>query len=289
MAPRELPADEFERHRAHLLRVASRMLGSRRDAEDAVQETWIRAERADASEIENVGGWLTMITARVALNVLRTRRTRPEEALDVRIPDAVVVRDDGDPAHEAELADDVGIAMLVVLETLSPPERLAFVLHDMFAVPFDEIAVMLERSPDATRQLASRARRRVQDAPRPTGDGAGRRRVVDAFFAAARGGEFDALVAVLHPDAVLHADSGAPLPDGGTVRGAEAIARQAIRFSQPTSTMHPVLVDGTTGVVVELAGRAFALMAFTVVDGRVAEIDIVNDRARLAAMGLLDR
>jgi len=287
MAPRELPADEFERHRAHLLRVASRMLGSRRDAEDAVQETWIRAERADASEIENVGGWLTMITARVALNVLRTRRTRPEEARDVRIPDPVVVRDD-DPAHQAELADDVGIAMLVVLETLSPPERLAFVLHDMFAVPFDEIAVMLERSPDATRQLASRARRRVQDAPRPTRDRAGGRRVVDAFFAAARGGDFDALVAVLHPDAVLHADSGTPLPDGGTVRGAEAIAGQAIRFSQPTSIMHPVLVDGTTGVVVELGGRAFALMAFTVVDGRVAEIDIVNDRDRLAAMGVLD-
>src|SRR6478752_1745251 len=147
MAPRELPADEFERHRAHLLRVASRMLGSRRDAEDAVQETWIRAERADASEIENVGGWLTMITARVSLNVLRTRRTRPEEVLDVRIPDPVVVRDD-DPAHEAELADAVGLAMLVVLETLGPPERLAFVLHDMFAVPFDEIALLLERTPE---------------------------------------------------------------------------------------------------------------------------------------------
>ena len=288
MAPRELPADEFERHRAHLLGVATRMLGSRRDAEDAVQETWIRARAADASEVANVGGWLTMIAARVSLNVLRARRTRPEEALDVHIPDPVVVRDDGDPAHQAELADAVGLAMLVVLETLGPPERLAFVLHDMFAVPFDEIAVMLERSPDATRQLASRARRRVQDAPRPTGDRAGHRRVVDAFFAAARGGDFDALVAVLDPDAVLHADSGVPLPDGGTVRGAEAIASQAIRFSQPTSIMHPVLVNGTTGVVVELAGRAFALMAFTVVDGRVAEIDIINDAARLTRLGPLD-
>src|SRR6478609_1738693 len=283
MAPRELPADEFERHRAHLLRVASRMLGSRRDAEDAVQETWIRAERADASEIENVGGWLTMITARVALNVLRTRRTRPEEALDVRIPDAVVVRDDGDPAHEAELADDVGIAMLVVLETLSPPERLAFVLHDMFAVPFDEIAVMLARSPDATRQLASRARRRVQDAPRPTGDRAGRRRVVDAFFAAARGGSFDALVAVLDPGIVLRADG-----EPGALHGAETIASQAIRFSVPDATMHPVLVDGTTGVFIELAGRPLALMVFTVVDDRVAEIDIINDPDRLTRLGLLD-
>src|SRR3954447_6402811 len=279
MAPRELPADEFERHREHLLRVASRMLGSRSDAQDAVQEAWIRARRADASRVENVGGWLTMITARVALNVLRAHRTRPEEALDVRIPDPVVVRDDGDPAHEAELADAVGIAMLVVLETLTPPERLAFVLHDMFAVPFADIAEMLERSADATRQLASRARRRVQDAPRPTGDRAGRRRVVDAFYAAARGGDFDALVAVLDRDVVLHSDG------EGALRGAELIARQAIRFSVPDATLHSVLVDGTTATLVERAGTPVALMAFTVVDDLVVEIDIVNDPTRLAALG----
>ena len=277
MPTRELPAEAFEEHRAHLLRVAQRMLGSRADAQDAVQETWLRARRADVSEIRNVGGWLTMITARVSLNVLRSRRTRPEEVLDVRIPDPVVVRDD-DPAHEVELADAVGLAMLVVLETLGPDERLAFVLHDMFAVPFDEIAVMLERSPDAARQLASRARRRVQDAPTPTGDRVGRRRVVDAFYAAARGGDFDALVAVLHPDVVLHADG------EGTRRGAEAIASQAIRFSVPDATLHPVLVDGTTGVFVELEGRPIALMVFTVVDDRVVEIDIINDPARLVAL-----
>jgi RNA polymerase sigma factor (sigma-70 family) len=282
MADRELPAAEFEFHREQLLRVAHRMLGSRTDAQDAVQETWLRARRADASTVDNVGGWLTTITARVSLNVLRSRRRRPEEVLDVRIPDPVVVRAD-EPEYEAELADDVGLAMLVVLETLSPPERLAFVLHDMFAVPFDEIAVMLERSPDATRQLASRARRRVQDAPTPTGDGAGRRRVVDAFYAAARGGDFDALVAVLDPEIVLRADG-----EPGALHGAETIASQAIRFSVPDATMHPVLVDGTTGVFIELAGRPLALMAFTVVDDRVAEIDIINDAERLTRLGLLD-
>jgi len=283
MAPRALPVAEFELHRAHLLRVAHRMLGSRTDAQDAVQETWLRARGADASTVDNVGGWLTTITARVSLNVLRGRRRRPEEVLDVHIPDPVSVRADG-PEHEAELADDVGLAMLVVLETLSPPERLAFVLHDMFAVPFDEIAVMLERSPDATRQLASRARRRVQDAPTPTGDRAGRRRVVDAFYAAARGGDFDALVAVLDPEIVLRADG-----EPGALHGAETIASQAIRFSVPDATMHPVLVDGTTGVFIELAGRPLALMVFTVVDDRVAEIDIINDPDRLTRLGLLDR
>jgi len=282
MAPRALPVAEFELHRAHLLRVAHRMLGSRTDAQDAVQETWLRARGADASTVDNVGGWLTTITARVSLNVLRGRRRRPEEVLDVHIPDPVSVRADG-PEHEAELADDVGLAMLVVLETLSPPERLAFVLHDMFAVPFDEIAVMLERSPDATRQLASRARRRVQDAPTPTGDRAGRRRVVDAFYAAARGGDFDALVAVLDPEIVLRADG-----EPGALHGAETIASQAIRFSVPDATMHPVLVDGTTGVFIELAGGPLALMVFTVVDDRVAEIDIINDPDRLTRLGLLD-
>jgi RNA polymerase sigma-70 factor (ECF subfamily) len=279
MSTRELSADAFERHRAHLLRVAHRMLGSRSDAQDAVQEAWIRARRADASEVENVGGWLTMITARVSLNMLRSRRTHPEEVLDVRIPDPVVVPDRGDPAQEAELADAVGLAMLVVLETLTPPERLAFVLHDMFAVPFDEIAVMLERSPDATRQLASRARRRVQDAPAPTGDRAGRRRVGHAFYGAARAGDFDALVAVLDPEIVLHADG------EGTIRGPEAIASQAIRFSLPDATMHPVLVDGASGVYIELEDRPIALMAFTVAGDRVVEIDIINDPARLAALG----
>jgi RNA polymerase sigma-70 factor (ECF subfamily) len=282
MPVRALPADEFERHRAHLVRVASRMLGSRRDAEDAVQETWVRAQRADVSDVDNVGGWLTTIAARVCLNGLRARRARPQEVSDVRIPDPVVVHDDGDPAREAELADAVGIAMLVVLETLTPPERLAFVLHDMFAVPFDEIAVMLDRTPDSARQLASRARRRVQAAPTPTGDRAGRRRVVDAFYAAARAGDFDALVAVLDPDVVLRADG------EGSIRGAATIASQAIRFSVPGAALQPVLVDGTTGVLVELDGRPIALMAFTVVDDRVVEIEVLNDPTRLAALDLRD-
>src|SRR3954451_20766865 len=229
MDQREWLAERFEEHRNHLRAVAYRMLGSLSEADDAVQEAWLRLRGSNASEIENLGGWLTTVVARVSLNMLRSRTGRREEPLGVRLPDPIVDPTDGtDPEHEALLADSVGLAMLVVLETLSPPERLAFVLHDMFAVPLGEIAVMLERSPDATRQLASRARRRVQDAPAPTGDRAGRRRVVDAFFAAARGGDFDALVAVLDPGIVLRADG-----EREVLRGAETVASQAIRFSLP--------------------------------------------------------
>ena len=286
MPTKELSADEFERHRPQLQRVASRLLGSHTDAQDAVQETWIRAQRADTSDVENIGGWLTMVTARISLNLLRTRRTHPEAVLDVHIPDPFVISDNGNPEQEAELADSVGLAMLVVLETLRPPERLAFVLHDMFAVPFDEIALMLGRSPAATRQLASRARKQVQDAPTPTGDHAGRRRVVDAFYAAARSGEFDALVGLLDPHVVLHTDSGRL---GGIVRGAEAVANQAIRFSLPHAALHPLLVDGTTAVLVEVKRRPIALMGFTVVADHIVEIDVINDPGRLLALGLSGR
>ena len=237
MDEKEFLAEQFDEHRAHLRAVAYRMLGSRAEAEDAVQEAWLRLNRSDADEIENLGGWLTTVVARVALNMLRSRNTRREAPLDeVHVPDPLIDRADAvDPEHQALLADSVGLALLVVLETLTPAERLAFVLHDMFAVPFDEIGPLVDRSPTAARQLASRARRRVQGAaPSPDPDLQEQRRVVDAFFAAAHDGDFEGLVAVLHPDVVLRADEG-----GGrslVVHGAENVARRASRFAAP----HPV-------------------------------------------------
>jgi RNA polymerase sigma-70 factor (ECF subfamily) len=286
MDEREWLAEQFEEHRTHLRAVADRMLGSLSEADDAVQEAWLRLSRSDADEIENLGGWLTTVVARVSLNMLRSRTTRREEPLGVRLPDPIVDPTDGtDPEHEALLADSVGLALLVVLETLSPPERLAFVLHDMFAVPFDEIAPIVERSPEATRQLASRARRRVQGARAvPDPDLDRQREVVDAFLAAAREGDFEALAAVLDPDIVLRQDFG-----GGVtreLRGIEAVAGQAQLYSRLDLVIHPVLINGAVGAVALRDGRPFSLGAVTVRDGKIVELDFITDRERLAKIDL---
>jgi RNA polymerase sigma factor (sigma-70 family) len=282
-------AAEFEEHRAHLRAVAYRMLGSLSEADDAVQEAWLRLDRAGADDVENLGGWLTTVVARVALNMLRSRKTRREEPLDVHVPEPIVSRADGmDPEHEALLADSVGLALLSVLDTLPPAERVAFVLHDMFAVPFDAIASLLERSPAATRQLASRARRRVQaGAPAPDPDLREQRRVVEAFFAASRDGDFDALVSVLDPEIVLRADGGTDRPELSVlVRGAENVAARALMFSRFAASIRPVLVNGAAGVVVAPEGRPYSLMAFTVTGGKVVAIHALADPERLAALDL---
>ena len=286
MDERDWLAEQFEEHRGHLRAVAYKMLGSLSEADDAVQESWLRLSRSDTSEVENLRAWLTTVVARVSLNVLRSRRTRREEPLDVRVPDPVVSRDDAtQPEHQALLADSVGLALLVVLETLAPAERLAFVLHDMFGVPFDEIAGMVDRSPAAARQLASRARRRVQGAaPVPDADLAGQRRVVDAFFAAARDGEFEALVAVLHPDVVSRGDGG---PGASAVtRGARAVAARALTFARLAPFVRPALVNGAAGVVVAPHGEPFSVMGFTVVGGKIVEIDAITDPVRLRELDL---
>jgi RNA polymerase sigma-70 factor (ECF subfamily) len=281
-------AERFEEHRTHLRAVAYRMLGSLSEADDAVQETWLRLARSDTTEIENFGGWLTTVVARVCLNVLRSRRTRREDPFEAYVPDPIVSReDDVDPEQEALLADSVGLALIVVLEMLDPAERLAFVLHDMFAVPFDEIAPIVGRSPAAARQLASRARRRVSGAaPTPDADLARQRGVVDAFFAAARDGDFEALVAVLDPDIVLRSDGGALHPDSLVVRGAEAVAARAMTFAGLSPFVRPALVNGAAGVVVAPQGRPFSVMGFTVRDGKIVEIDALADRERLAELDL---
>jgi RNA polymerase sigma factor (sigma-70 family) len=290
MDEREFLAEQFEEHRPHLRAVAYRMLGSTAEADDAVQEAWLRLSRSDAGEIDNLGGWLTTVVARVCLNALRARRTHGEEPLGPHVPDPVIDAADGSsPEHEALLADSVGLALLVVLETLPPAERLAFVLHDMFGVPFDEIAPIVDRSPEAARQLASRARRRVRGAaPQPDPDRARQREVVEAFFAASRDGDFEALVAVLDPDVVLHADGGVLRPDATVVvRGAETVARRALMFSRMAPHTRPALVNGTPGVVViPPDGKVFSIMAFTVADGKIVEIDALVDPERLAAVDL---
>ena len=289
MSEHDWLAERFEEHRAHLRSVAFRMLGSLSEADDAVQEAWLRTSRADAGEVENLGGWLTTITARVCLNMLRSRASRREEPLDVRVPDPIVSRPDGiDPEHEAVLADSVGLALLVVLETLAPAERLAFVLHDMFGVPFDEIAAIAGRTPAAARQLASRGRRRVQGAATtPDADLAGQRRVVDAFFAAARDGDFEALVAVLDPDVVVRSDGGVLRPAvSHVVRGAAAVAGQALTFAQLSPFVRPALVNGVAGVVVAPHGRPVSVMAFTVRGGRIVAIDALTDPERLSQLDL---
>jgi RNA polymerase sigma-70 factor, ECF subfamily len=281
-------AERFEEHRTHLRAVAYRMLGSLSEADDAVQEAWLRLSRSDAEEIENLGGWLTTVVARVSLNMLRSRRTRREEPLGPHVPDPIIDRADGtDPEHEVLLADSVGLALLVVLETLTPAERLAFVLHDMFSVPFEEVGAMLERSPEAVRQLASRARRRVSGAATPPDPDLGRQReVIDAFLAAARGGDFDALVAVLDPDVVLKADAGAISRLSREVRGAETVASQALMFSRLDLQMHPALVNGAAGIVATREGKPFSVMACTVRGGKIAEMDILADPERLQALDL---
>ena len=273
--------ERFEQQRTRLRAVAYRMLGSMTEADDAVQEAWLRLHRADTDEVENLDAWLTTVVARVSLNMLRSRNTRRE----VHVPDPVVDRADGpDPEHEALLADSVGLALLVVLERLTPAERLAFVLHDMFAVPFDEIARIVDRSPDAARQLASRARRRVRaENTVPDADLGAQREVVDAFVAAAREGDFEALVAILDPDVVLRADFG---PGSREVRGAEAVARQATGYSQIGLVMHPVLINGVAGMVSTRDGRPFSVGAVTVRGGRIVEMDILADPERLSRLDL---
>lgn len=286
MDANEALADRFEEHRVRLRAVAYRMLGSLNEADDAVQEAWLRLSRAGAKDIDNLGGWLTTVVARVCLNMLRSRKARPELPLDPHVPDPVVTPEvEVEPEDEVVLADSVGLALLVVLDALPPAERLALVLHDMFAVPFDEIGPMVGRTPTAARQLASRARRRIQQAPTPDRDPNRQRAVVDAFLAAARGGDFDALVAVLHPEVVLRADFGT-LPGSAVVRGPQAVAGHALMFADPSRIAHPVLVNGAAGVVVTVSGKPVAIMGFTVVDDRIASIDSIVDPERITALDL---
>ena len=282
-------AERFEENRPHLRAVAYRMLGSLSDADDAVQEAWQRLSRADTGAVDNLPGWLTTVVARVSLNMLRTRRTRREEPLEVRVPDPIVTPEPGiDPEQQAVLADSVGLALLVVLDTLTPAERLSFVLHDMFAVPYEQIAPMLDRSAVATRQLASRARRRVQGrAPVPDPDLGRQREVVDAFFAAARDGDFDGLVAVLDPDVVLRADGGAARTrPTAMLRGARTVAENASTARKLAQFVRPALVNGAAGAVVTVNGKLFAVMGFTVADGRIVAIDVLYDPERLAGLDL---
>ena len=281
MDEQESLAERFEEHRSHLRAVAYRMLGSLSEADDAVQDAWIRLSRADTSDVENLGGWLTTVVARVSLTMLRSRQSRREEPLGPHVPEPIIDRADGtDPEHEALLAGSVGLALLVVLETLTPAERLAFVLHDMFAVPFDDIAQIVGRSPEAARQLASRARRRVRAAaPVPDADLSTQWEIVDAFLAAARDGDFDALVAALDPEVVLRADLGA----GATreVRGADRIARQALTWSQVGLTMHRALINGAAGAITARNGEPASVGAFAISNGKIVEIDILADPAFL--------
>jgi RNA polymerase sigma-70 factor (ECF subfamily) len=285
MDEREWLAERFEEHRPHLRAVAYRMLGSLTEAEDAVQDAWLRLSRSGAGEVENLGSWLTTIVARVCLNMLRARKVRREVSLGLHLPDPIISRDgELQPEEEAVLADSVGLALLVVLDTLSPAERLAFVLHDLFGLPFEEIAPMVGRTPAAARQLASRARRRVKGAmvPEPDPDLARQREVVDAFFVAARGGDFDALVALLDPDVVLRADFGAKRPAASRViHGAAAVARQALKGALPAAHLRPALVNGAAGMVVTVRGRPFAVMGFTVAEGKIVAIDAIADPERV--------
>lgn len=277
-------ATQFESQRGHLRSVAYRMLGSTAEAEDAVQDTWLRVTNAKAADIENIQGWFTTITARICLNMLRSRNTRREEAFDGELPDPVISAIPGSrPEEEAVMADSVSLALLVVLDTLSPSERLSFVMHDIFDVPFDEIAPMLERTPAAARQLASRARRRIKgaDSPAPDVDIPRQQEVMNAFFLAAREGNFDRLVSVLHEDVILRTDFGGRQKTTSTVRGAEAVASQAIMFANPAATLNPVLVNGGAGVVVTVADRPVAIMGFTVNGGKITGIEAIGDIARV--------
>ncbi|MEC3996025.1 sigma-70 family RNA polymerase sigma factor [Actinacidiphila sp. DG2A-62] len=304
--------ERFEEHRPRLRAVAYRMLGSLAETDDAVQDAWVRVSRADAEAVRDPAAWLTTVVGRVCLTMLRTRERRREEPLDAyayagapgdayadgaaavpwtahRMPDPLI----GDPgAHDPEqqvlIADAVGLALMVVMDAMAPAERLAFVLHDMFAVPFEEIAPLVEKTPAATRQLASRARRRVRDgAPEPDADPARQRAAVDAFFAAAHEGDLDALVALLAPDIVLRSDGGAKRPQLSVVlRGAHEVAGQAVRWARLSQYVHPVLINGVAGAVVAPHGRVVTVMAFTVVDGRVVAIDSLSDQQRLDGLGL---
>ncbi len=292
MDEQEWLVERFEEHRTRLRAVAYRMLGSMSEADDAVQEAWLRLSRADTSDVESLGAWLTTVVGRVSLNMLRARRGRREESLDVIVPDPIVDRADGtDPEHEALLADSVGLALLVVLDMLAPAERLAFVLHDMFAVPFDEIARIIDRSPEASRQLASRARRRVRGATPDLDldlgiDTDAQRAVVDAFLAAASEGDFAALVAVLDPDVVLRADFGVNAGGLRVVRGAEAVASQALTYSRLGLAMRRALINGAVGIVSTRDGLPFSAGWVIVRGGKIVEIDILADPERLGELDL---
>ena len=281
-------AGRFEEHRTHLRAVAYRMLGSLTEADDAVQDSWERVNRAGADDVDNLKAWLTTVVARVCLNVLRSRNAHREEPLEAYIPDPIVSPADGpDPEEEVLLADSVGLALQIVIDTLGPAERVAFVLHDLFHVSFDEIAAMVGRSPEAARQLASRARRRIKDAEfhTPERDLTRQRAVVDAFFAAGRAGDFDTLVTLLDPDVVARADLG-PSRLGGTrvIRGAAAVARQARLGANAAAVIHPVLINGAAGVVITLDGRPLALMGFTVAEGTIVEVDVIADPDRITRL-----
>jgi RNA polymerase sigma factor (sigma-70 family) len=307
------PAAHFEAHRPHLRSVAYRMLGSLTDADDAVQEAWLRLSRAEVGDVRDLRAWLTTVVSRVCLDMLRSRAARREDSLDVHVPDPIVTGVDDDPAEHAVLADSIGIALLVVLDTLSPTERLAFVLHDIFALPFEQIGAILDRSPAAAKQLASRARRRLRDTPSHAAEeqavpgsasaGSGTERagaadltrqwsVVEAFLAASRDGDFEGLLAILDPDVVLRADAGAgPFGPSVLIRGASEVLAQAQRFAPLGRFARPVLVNGGPGFLVARDGEPLALMAVTVHDGKIAEMDILADPARLAALdltGLID-
>ena len=276
--------EEFERQRGRLIDVAYRMLGSVGESEDAVQEAWMRLSRADGEAIDNIGGWLTTVVARVCLDMLRTRRSRHEDLVGTTLPEPIVtIEPEGNPEQQALLADSVGLALLVVLDTLTPAERLAFVLHDMFDVPFGEIAPMVERTPAAARQRASRARRRVRGmAPAHDPDLARQREVVDAFLAASRAGDFDALVAVLDPDVVFRVDTGKLIPSRPPIAGAQAVARQVLaRGSRFAPHARPAIVNGTAGAIIRASGGFRAVVAFTVAGGKVTAIDLIIDRDKL--------
>jgi RNA polymerase sigma factor (sigma-70 family) len=282
-------AEQFQTHRAHLQAVAYRMLGSLSEADDAVQESWLRLSRSDTSEVENLRGWLTTVVARVCLDMLRSRKSRREEPLEGGVSEAIVNTKDGtDPEHEAILAESVGLALLVVLNTLAPAERLAFVLHDMFALPFDEIAPIVGRSPVAAKKLASRARRRIQGATKiPSADLSRQRQVVDAFLAASRSGDINAILAVLDPNVVRRADRAA-VPAGAAteVRGARAVAEETLTNSQRARFAHPALVNGAPGIVVGARGQMDLALSLTIKDGKITEIDVIADPARLHQLEL---
>ena len=280
-------AARFQAARPHLGALAYRMLGSVDDAEDAVQEAWLRLSGIDGREVTNLDAWLTTVVARICLNTLRSRRARPREELVARVPDPIVdAVGEPDPEHQAMLADAVGLALFVILDTLPPAERLAFVLHDVFAIPFDQIAPIVERSPEATRKLASRARRRIHDAaPSPDTDLVAQHAVVDAFFAAGRAGDFDRLVAVLDPDVSLRGDFG-PGPAVRTVRGASTVAGLARGYAAPEREVRPAVVNGAAGAVIFVDDRATAIMGFVVRGGRIAAIDVLADPERIARIDL---
>jgi RNA polymerase sigma factor (sigma-70 family) len=287
MNDRDWLADRFEENRPHMRAVAYRMLGSLTEADDAVQEAWLRLSRTDANGIDNLGGWLTTVVARISLNMLRARKVRREEPLEVRVPEPIIDRVDGmDPEHEALVADSVGLALLIVLETLSPAERLAFVLHDIFAVPFEEIAPIVERSPEATRQLASRARRRIRaENTAHDPDLGAQREVVEAFLAAARDGDFERLLGILDPDVVLKVDFGAA-GESRVVQGARLVAGQALFYSRLVLDLEIVLVNGAVGAISFQDGQPFAIGAVTVKDGRIVELDFLADPERLRELDL---